>query len=242
MLVLFLFLAGGIAWFISTVAAGGAATLLIPLVGFVLGAELVAPVISVAGLCANPSRVWLFRRHIDWSVIRFLLPGSLLGAVLGAWSFSQFSPKWIQIILGIFLLSYCLQVRFGNSRHHFKVKRGWFFPLGIFIAFLSGLVGATGPVLNPFLLDYGLDKEHLVATRALNSMLMQITKLASYTLFGVLTLQTGLYGILIGAGAIVGVFLAHKHLLEINAERFRNYTLWVMALSGVLMLYQALLV
>ncbi len=240
MLYLLLLFVGGLAWFISTVAAGGAATLLIPLVGFILGAELVAPVISVAALCANPSRVWLFRQHIDWTIIRYLLPGSLLGAVLGAWSLSQFSPKWIQIMLGVFLLSYIFQVWFGTSKISVSVQRSWFFPLGIFIAFLSGLIGATGPVLNPFLLSYGLKKEHLVATRAFNSLAMQLTKLLSYSLFGALTLQSGLYGVLIGAGAIIGVYVAHKHLLAIHAERFHFYTLLMMGVCGVLMLYKAL--
>ena len=88
------------------------------------------------------------------------------------------------------------------------MQRRWFFPLGITVSFLSGLVGATGPVLNPFMLSYGLEKEQLVATNSLNSLIMQSTKLTTYTVFGALTWQTGAYGILLGLGAILGVYIA----------------------------------
>ena len=119
------------------------------------------------------------------------------------------------------------------------MQRPWFFPLGITVSFLSGLVGATGPILNPFMLSYGLEKEQMVATKSLNSLVMQLTKLTTYTVFGALSWQTGIYGILLGSGAVVGVYIAKDHLLNIHLERFRNYTLAIMAISGVLMLVKA---
>ena len=79
MIYLILFLSGTVAWTISTAAAGGAATLLIPVIGFLLGAQFVPPIISIASIIANPSRVFFFYQYIDWKVIRYLMPGSLLG-------------------------------------------------------------------------------------------------------------------------------------------------------------------
>ena len=236
MLYLALILCGAIAWFISTIAAGGAATLLIPVIGFLLGAQYVAPIISLASICSNPARAWLFRDHIDWKVIAILMPGSLIGAFLGAWSFSFLDPKWIQIAIAIFLISYVLQYKFGSSRLKFSVKRYWFFPLGITISFLSGLIGAAGPILNPFMLNYGLEKEQLVGTKSINSLVMQLTKLTTYTFFGVLTLQIVIYGIMLGFGAIIGVVAARHHMFKIDHEQFHFYVMSVMFIAGVLML------
>ena len=84
MIYLLLFLSGTVAWAISTAAAGGGATLLIPVIGFLLGVQLVPPVISIASIIANPSRAFFFYQFIDWKVIFYLMPGSLLGASLGA--------------------------------------------------------------------------------------------------------------------------------------------------------------
>lgn len=236
---LLLFLSGVAAWAISTAAAGGAATLLIPVIGFLLGAQLVPPIISIAAIIANPSRVFFFHRYIDWKVIRYLLPGSLLGAVLGAWSFTQIDVKLVQIILGIFLISYVFQYQFSKTRFQFRMKLPWFLPLGVTVSFLSGLVGATGPILNPFMLSYGIEKEQLVATKSLNSLVMQFSKLTTYSIFGALTWEIGAYGVLLGMGAVLGVYIARNHLLNIQLERFRNYTLTLMAISGVLMLAKA---
>jgi len=44
---------------------------------------------------------------------------------------------------------------------------------------------------------------------------------------------------LLGLGAVVGVYIAREHLLNIHLEHFRNYTLAIMAISGVLMLAKA---
>jgi uncharacterized protein len=239
MIYLLLFLSGLVAWTISTAAAGGGATLLVPVIGFLLGAQVVPPIISIASVFANPSRVFFFYQYIEWKVIRYLTSGSILGAILGAWLFTQINIELIQIIIGVFLISYVFQDQFSKTKLQIHMHRRWFFPLGVLVSFLSGLVGATGPILNPFMLSHGLEKEQLVATKSLNSLVMQLSKLTTYTIFGALTWQTGIYGILLGAGGVFGVYIARNHLLNIKMERFRNYTMAIMAISGVLMLAKA---
>lgn len=239
MIFILLFVLGLAAWFFSTVAAGGAATLLIPIITFLLGVQMVAPIISVAALIANPSRAYLFRHHVDWQVIRYMLSGSIIGAVIGAWFLTRMNAQIIQIVLGLFLISYVLQDKFSKTKLSIKMKLVWFFPLGFSVSFLSGLIGATGPVHNPFMLSYGLEKERLVGTKAVNSIVMQLTKLISYGAFGALSLQIVGYGLILGAGAVLGVFLAGKHLENIDVIQFRQYTLLLMFFCGVVMLYKA---
>jgi uncharacterized membrane protein YfcA len=234
-----LLIAGILAWFISTIAAGGAAMLMIPIISFLIAPQVVAPVVSLGAFLANPSRAWLFRNHIDWKVSCWLIPGSLLGAILGAWTFTQISVQWIQIVLGLFLISTVFQYKFGKSKRSFTMKITWFFPVGLVVSFLSGLVGGTGPVHNPFMLNYGMEKERLVATKAMNSLVMQFTKLVAYTGFGAMTLEIGGYGLVLGIGGALGAWFASKHLQGIDASRFRIYTLILMPICGVLLLIKA---
>jgi uncharacterized protein len=236
---LILFIGGGIAWFISTVAAGGAAMLMIPVLSLMLGPQVVAPAISLGAFLANPSRAWLFRTHINWQVSRWLIPGSLAGAVLGAWAFTQISTQWIQVLLGLFLISTVFQYQFGKSQRSFVMRRRWFLPLGLSVSFISGIVGGSGPVHNPFMLNYGLEKEQLVATKAMNSLIMQLTKLIAYTGFGAMTLEIGTYGLVIGIGGSIGAWVASNHLKNINPGRFRLYTLILMPICGLLLLTKA---
>ena len=140
MVLFFLFTLGLVCLFFSTVAAGGAATILIPIITLFLGAQMVAPIISVAAIIANPTRVYAFRKFIDWKVIFYLLPGSIVGAVLGSWSFSRADTQTIQIILGLFLMSFAIENKLKTTKNIIKMKLKWFFPLGLIVSFLSCLL------------------------------------------------------------------------------------------------------
>jgi len=97
------------------------------------------------------------------------------------------------------------------------MKRPWFLFLGMSVSFLSRLVGATAPILNPFMLSYGIEKEQLVATKSHNSLIMQSTKLTTYTIFGAMTWQTGAYGILLGLGVVLGVYIARETSIKYSS-------------------------
>jgi len=239
MVFFFLFTLGLTCWFFSTVAAGGAATILIPIITLFLGAQMVAPIISVAAIIANPTRVYAFRKFIDWKVIFYLIPGSIIGAVLGSWSFSRADTQTIQIILGLFLMSFAIENKLKTTKNIIKMKLKWFFPLGLIVAFLSGLIGATGPIHNPFMINYGITKEYLIGTKAVNSLSMQITKLIAYGFFGILTIEILGYGIMIGIGSVIGIYLAKNHLQKIDINQFRYYTTSIMFFCGVIMLVKS---
>ncbi|MCV6615100.1 MAG: sulfite exporter TauE/SafE family protein [Cellvibrionaceae bacterium] len=240
MIYLLLFIAGAIAWLISTVAAGGAAMLLIPLLGLALAPQAVAPTITIAALMANPSRTFVFWDHIAWPVVRYLLPGSVIGAVLGAFTFTLVPAALLQFLLGLFLLSTIWQFQFGKRKRSFAMPLSGFLPLGLGVAFISGLIGGTGPVMNPFFLNHGLEKEQLVATKAFNSLALQSTKLISYIGLGAVGFEIGLYGLAIGMGGVFGVFWARHHLNKINDQRFRQYTLWLMPIGGIVLIAKAI--
>ena len=124
-------------------------------------------------------------------------------------------------------------------KYFFKMRLKWFYSLGFCVSILSGLIGATGPIQNPFMLNYGLSKENLIGTKAVNSLFMQFTKLLSYGFFGVLTFEIASYGVIIGIGAIFGIMIAQKHLRSINAVRFKLYMHILMLFCGILLLFKA---
>ena len=93
--------------------------------------------------------------------------------------------------------------------------------------------------MNPFFLNHGMEKEQLVATKAINSLALQGTKLLSYVSLGVITLEMGIQGIIIGLGGIAGVFWARHHLQKIDDEGFRRYTLLLMPIGGIILIIKA---
>lgn len=96
----------------------------------------------------------------------------------------------------------------------------------------------TGPVLNPFYLNYGLQKEPMIATKTVNSFLVGLTKIGSYTFFGALHGDLWLYGILIGVAAGVASYVGKRILGEISSRTFRILVIGLMVISGVVMIYR----
>lgn len=235
-----LLLMGISAWFLSTIVAGGAASLLLPLLTIMLGPQLAAPTIAFAALIANPTRAFVFAKYIDWKTISFLLPGTCIGAVIGAYSFTQLNPSHIKLVVGIFLVSTIFQGKLESMGISLIKRAIWFFPLGMSVAFISGLVGAIGPVYNPFLISYGLNKERLIATKAFNSFVMQAVKVIAYTSFGAFSAETLKYGLVIGIGGAIGVLLAKRHLLNMDKRLFKRIMYVFMPLLGLLFIYQSI--
>ena len=232
--------AGFIAFVISTISGGGGSLILVPVVSFYLGAQAAAPVISLANTINRPVRLLIFWNDIDWSVSKYYIPGGILGALIGSYLFATINLAWLQVIIGLFLISTIFQYNFGKSKRSFPIKAFHFFPLGIAVSLFSALIGATGPVLNPFYLNYGLEKENLIGTKTVNSFLVGLTKIGSYTFFGALFGRLWLYGILIGAAAGLASYAGKKILGEISSQSFRYLVISLMVISGIVLVYRQL--
>lgn len=235
-----LVLLGLAAFVFSTMAGGGGAMLMVPLVNSFLGAQYTAPVVNLGTFIGRPSRMLLYWKQIHWKVCAYYAVPALSGAWLGAWLFGSLRIPVLQLLIGIFLVSTLFQFRFGTREHAFKMPVFWFAPLGFVVSFLGTLVGAMGPVMNPFYLNAGLQKESLIATKTANSFFMGLAQLGGYSFYGLLTGQYWIYGLALGLGAIFGNILGKKLLGRITAGGFRLLLLLFMVLSGLMLIYTAL--
>jgi len=233
-----LFAAGFLSWAISTLAAGGGSLLIVAAVAYVVAAQMVAPVVTVTSLMASPARIVLFWDRINWDVVRWYLPGAACGAILGGWGFSRIGAQWIQITLAVFLLSTIWQYRLGERERSFSMRLPWFVPVSFVSGLISAVVGASGLLANPFYLNYGLVKEEMLATRAVNSLAIQVTKLASYWVFGVLSWPVLRHGLAAGLGAVAAIWLANHWLNLLSSYRFRQLAVLVMVVGGLMILWQ----
>jgi uncharacterized protein len=228
-----IFLAGLFAYVISTLAGGGGSLLLVPVMNFLIGGKATPPVVNLGNLIGEPVRIILFWKNIEWKIVQFYLPSAIVGAVLGAWIFSSIKLEWLQIIVGLFLVSTIFQYRFGKKERSFPMKLTWFIPIGFFVEILTTLIGATGPVLNPFYLNYGLEKEKMIATKTVNSFFVGLVQISSYTAFGALKGELWVYGIVLGIGAGTGNWIGKTFLKKISGRLFRIFVLIIMVGSGI---------
>lgn len=238
MTILLLVLASFIAWFISSLAGGSSPFIIIPVVNFLLEPQAVPPVVTTGMLLGNFQRTWQFWQDIDWQLTWWYLPGAIWGAILGSFVFTQTQLQWLQVLLGLFLVSSVFSFGFGKTEQSFQVH-GWFFlPAGFVYAFLSGLIGSIGPVLNPFYLNYGLVKEKMIATKSAHVLVVHVAKMLTYAALGVLTMPYLGYGLVIGIAAVPGNWLGQLALQKISDEQFRQFVIALVTISGLLILWE----
>jgi uncharacterized membrane protein YfcA len=235
---LILFAAAFAAWVLSTLAGGGGGLLMLPVMTLLGQAAAVPPAIALGHFIGSPVRVWLFWKHIDWKIVRWYLPGACAGGILGAWVFSNLKADWVKVLIGLFLISTVFQFRFGEKERSFPMPLWGFLPLGFVVSLISGVVGEAGPVLNPFFLNYGADKERMIGTKAVNSLAMQLVKSGAYAAFGAMTWRYVLYGVAIGIAATLASWVGKRMLARMQSKRFRQIVVTVMVLSGLLILWQ----
>lgn len=206
---------GSVAFVAATLAGvtgfGGAAVLL-PALVLVFGVRAAIPILTVAQLIGNGSRVWFNRRELNWRVVGWFSLGGIPLALLGGHLFSAAPQKALTRLLGVFLLVVVLW-------RHIRPKSSNPFPVPVFAAigagasFLSALLGSVGPIMAPFFLAFGLVKGAYIGTEALSTVVMHLTKLVAYRQTTVLRASDALVGIALGPLMITGTYIG-KHILD----------------------------
>jgi uncharacterized membrane protein YfcA len=195
-------------------------------------------VVTVASLLSAPVRMALFWRHIDWQVVRWYAPGGVLGAAAGAWLLSRLPAGWFDLGVGLFLLSTGPQYRLGSRPRSFPMPLAGFVPLSFVVGMISAILGASGLIASPFYLNYGLSKEPLLATRAANSIAIQLAKIAAYAEFGAFRPDTLPHGVAAGLGAAVAIAISRPLLPHISVDRFRRFSVLMMMAAGLYILWR----
>ena len=233
-----LFILGVLAFVISTISGGGGALILIPATSALIGAPAAPPVINLGTFISRPSRMIMYWHDIDWGLTKYYVPSAIVGAGLAGLLFSRLNASWIQLLVGIFLVSTLFQYKFGKIDKTFNMPKAGFIPLGFIVAFISTIIGGLGPVLNPFYMNAGLQKEDLIATKTANSFFVGIAQIGSYAFFGVLTAKLWIYGLVLGLGAVLGNYIGKRFLAGMSVQQFRLLLLILMTVSGLYMIYE----
>lgn len=204
---------------------GGAAVLLPALVAF-FGIREAIPILTVAQLIGNSSRVWFNRRELDWRVVGWFALGAVPLALLGGYLFAKAPLTALTRLLGAFLLLVVVWRHIRPKPKSFPVAS--FAGIGAGASFLSSLLGSVGPIMAPFFLAYGLVKSAYIGTEALSTVVMRIVTLIAYRQAAVLTWNATWIGLLLGPVMILGSFIG-KRIVDRLPER-----VFVLIIEGVL--------
>jgi uncharacterized protein len=206
-----------IAAMLAAVTGFGGAAVLLPMLAFVFGVREAVPILTVAQLIGNGSRVWFNRRELDWRVVGWFARGGVPMALLGGVLFAHAPLRALTRVLGAFLILIVV-IRHLPKRKAFRTSLKGFALIGAASSFLSALLGSVGPLMAPFFLAYGLVKGGYIGTEALCTVVMHVAKLIAYRQSAVLPLHAVLSGLALGPIMVAGSF-AGKRVVDRLPER-----------------------
>jgi uncharacterized membrane protein YfcA len=227
------------ALFAATLAAvtgfGGAAVLL-PVLVSVFGIRDAIPILTVAQLLGNGSRVWFNRGELQWKVVAWFALGAVPAALVGGYLFAAAPLAGLTRLLGAFLLLVVVW-------RHVRPRLSRTFPTPVFAgigagaSLLSALLGSVGPIMAPFFLAYGLLKGAYIGTEAFSTVVMHVFKLIAYGQTAVLTLADVWIGLLLGPVMVAGSYLGKRIVDRVPEKAFVWIIEAVLGIAGVVFLF-----
>jgi len=236
---LFVLAVGLIAGTISGIVGTGSSIMLMPVLVYQYGPKQAVPIMAVAALMSNLSRILAWWREVDWRACAAYSVTGIPAAALGARTLLALPSRAVDISIGLFLIA-MVPARHWLARHDLKLTR-WHLAIGgAVIGYLTGIVVSTGPLSVPLFLFYGLSKGAFLATEAASSLGLYVSKSVTFQRFGALTGDVALQGLIAGSSLMFGAFIAKRFVLRLDADVFRLVMDGIMLLAGLSMLWNAM--
>lgn len=207
----------GLAW-LSAVAGFGGGVLLLPVFTALFGLRAAVPVLTLAQLSSNASRVWFNRHALRWSIIGRFAAGAVPLALLGGLLLAAAPAAPLKRALGVFLLLVVAWRRLNP--HPRKPSQRAFVGVGAASGLGSALLGSVGPLTAPFFLAYGLVRDAYIGTEAACALVMHVAKLVAYGAGALLNPTVLLLGLALTPATLAGAWAGRRTVSRISDRVF----------------------
>lgn len=230
----FLFIAAFVAAGVSGAAGFGGALLLLPMLTVAVGPVQAVPLLTVAQLVGNLSRVAFGFRDIHWRPVAMFLATALPCSMAGAFCFISLPAGLVTRGIGLLLVAFA----FLHWRGWLRVtRRRWLLSVGgAVVGFLSGLVGSAGPLGAAIFHSMELPPVAYIATEATTALTLHTAKLAVYQGFIQLDPHFWWLALALSAAMVAGTWASRRLVERLSTERFRAFVSFLLAAIGLSML------
>jgi uncharacterized membrane protein YfcA len=230
---------GLVAGIVGGIIGTGSSIILVPVLAHLYGPKAAVPIMAVAAVMANLSRILAWWREVDWRAFAAYAATGIPAAVLGARTMLVLPPRAVDVAIGVFLLL-MIPVRHWLAAHLLRLRLGHLTVAGAIIGFLSGVVASTGPASVPVFLGYGLAKGAFIGTEAAGSLAIFASKALTFRGAGALPLDIVMKGLAVGASLMAGAFMAKPIVLRLEPDTFRRVMDGLLLISGTSLVWSGL--
>jgi len=235
---LFVLSVGLVAGVVGGIVGFGSSIMLMPVLVIIFGPRQAVPIMAVASIMVNMSRIVVWWRDVDWRACASYAVTGVPAAVLGARTLLVLPASVVDIALGTFFIA-MVPLRRWIAGHDFRLGLVHLALIGGVVGFITGIVATTGPISAPVFLSYGLVKGAFLATEAAGSLAIYISKSITFRTLGALPWDALVQGLITGSSLMAGTLLAKRVVVKLPAERFRLLMDALLLVSGATMLWAA---
>jgi len=237
---LFILALGLAAGTLSGIVGFGSSIMLMPVLVIAFGPLQAVPIMAIAAIMANLSRIIVWWREVDWRACAAYAVTGAPFAALGAATLLALPARIIEAALGVFFIA-MIGLRRWMAAHDLKLGLAHLAAIGVPVGYLAGIAVSTGPITAPVFLATGLVKGAFLSSEAAASLAVYLAKAAVFRSFGALPLEIVAKGLIIGCTLMAGAFIARRFVLRMDAARFRLLMDGLLLLAGLALLSAALI-
>jgi hypothetical protein len=203
----------------------------------VVSPAVAAALVVVCSVVGHIQSLYSVRRAVAWSRAWPFLVGGMLGVPLGVVALRAVEPQTLKVFLGVLLVGYTGLTltlrRFPTISAGGKVADG---VVGFGGGALGGVAGLSGPLPTIWcgLRGWSADTQRGVY-QPFNLAILGLV-LCAYAVQGVLTRQVWGFALVCLPATILGAFLGIRLYGRVNDRQFRRLVLWLLLLSGVVLM------
>jgi uncharacterized membrane protein YfcA len=223
----------------------GAGSLALPMLVLVIDPVQAAAILLPILIAQDIVGVWSFRKHLDWYVLGWTLPGATLGILIGYLFAASVSADAVMALVGSISIAFGAY-RLWLGRHPLQARSstspGWVGSLaGVASGFTSQIAHAGAPPFQLWVLPRRLPRDVLVGTWAVYFAALNWIKVPAFAALGQFTRPNLLTAAALLPVAIVSTFAGVWLVRRIDGERFYKIIYWLMIFVGVILIAEAAL-
>ncbi len=174
----------------------------------------------------------------DRQALYLLLPGAIVGIVIGYLSAEVMNEHYMRILIGLLSLLFGMQSLFGlksfASKEHHRVSGGVF---GALAGFTSFSIHAGGPPFTMYLMPKQLSPLLFAGTAGIFFAVVNLVKLVPYYALDQFTADNLLYSLVLVPLAPLGVKLGHFLVRRSTPSFYYSVTSFCLVLVGAKLLW-----
>ncbi len=207
----------------------------VPMLSLVMPARDAAGMMLPLLLVMDAIAVWTYRKDCDWRILKIMLPGAMLGTLIGWALWTVVSDAMVLLFVGIITLLFILDalLPLRKKLEGLPPSKPWGAFWGGFAGFTSFISHTGGPPFQIYVLPQKLTPVGYSGTTAFFFAIVNTSKLVPYFFLGQLNVSNLTHAAILAPLAVVGVLVGVYLVRRISVKRFYQLTYWLVFLLAI---------